>query len=232
MQNFYPAKTNVGITPLVSQDARLGQVKIFDKTIMTPIAVSESGYIAIYQAGGRKALPTFLIPKFEEVPEMLNVIHINEVIGVDLLIDNKSGLGAAILGGLIGGAGGMIAGQAISRSKVKSIDLQIKTNDFNNPQILVPIFRAETFGSVMGGSFSYVGAIGRAFTRATPQQREAEILELMSQLDNIRNAHSNGQSTGAMVSDADELAKYKKLLDDGVITQDEFNAKKKQILGL
>lgn len=34
------------------------------------------------------------------------------------------------------------------------------------------------------------------------------------------------------VSEADELAKYKELLDKGVITQEEFDAKKKQILGL
>jgi hypothetical protein len=33
-------------------------------------------------------------------------------------------------------------------------------------------------------------------------------------------------------SDADELLKFKQLLDAGVITQDEFNTKKKQILGL
>ena len=33
-------------------------------------------------------------------------------------------------------------------------------------------------------------------------------------------------------SDADELAKFKKLLDDGVITQEEFDAKKKKILDL
>ncbi len=33
-------------------------------------------------------------------------------------------------------------------------------------------------------------------------------------------------------SNADELKKYKELLDDGVITQDEFDAKKKQLLGL
>ncbi|MBQ9207030.1 MAG: SHOCT domain-containing protein [Treponema sp.] len=31
---------------------------------------------------------------------------------------------------------------------------------------------------------------------------------------------------------ADELLKWKKLLDVGAITQDEFNAKKKQLLGL
>lgn len=33
-------------------------------------------------------------------------------------------------------------------------------------------------------------------------------------------------------SDADELKKYKDLLDNGVITQEEFDAKKKQLLGL
>ena len=33
-------------------------------------------------------------------------------------------------------------------------------------------------------------------------------------------------------SNADELKKYKELLDSGIITQEEFNAKKKQLLGL
>ena len=34
------------------------------------------------------------------------------------------------------------------------------------------------------------------------------------------------------VSGADEITKYKKLYDDGVITQEEFEAKKEQLLGL
>ena len=33
-------------------------------------------------------------------------------------------------------------------------------------------------------------------------------------------------------SNADELKKFKELLDDGIITQEEFDAKKKQLLGL
>ena len=36
----------------------------------------------------------------------------------------------------------------------------------------------------------------------------------------------------AAVSSADELKKYKDLLDSGAITQEEFDAKKKQLLGL
>ena len=31
---------------------------------------------------------------------------------------------------------------------------------------------------------------------------------------------------------ADEIAKFKALLDEGAITQEEFDAKKKQLLGL
>lgn len=35
-----------------------------------------------------------------------------------------------------------------------------------------------------------------------------------------------------VISSADEILKFKKLLDDGIITQEEFEAKKKQLLGL
>ncbi len=34
------------------------------------------------------------------------------------------------------------------------------------------------------------------------------------------------------VSQADELKKFKDLLDNGIITQEEFDQKKKQLLGL
>ena len=40
------------------------------------------------------------------------------------------------------------------------------------------------------------------------------------------------QANPAMQSDAEELKKFKELLDSGVITQEEFDAKKKQLLGL
>lgn len=37
---------------------------------------------------------------------------------------------------------------------------------------------------------------------------------------------------GAQISVADEISKLKRLLDDGVLTQAEFDGKKKQLLGL
>ncbi|WP_125589683.1 SHOCT domain-containing protein [Companilactobacillus jidongensis] len=47
-------------------------------------------------------------------------------------------------------------------------------------------------------------------------------------------AYNNSQNTANVTTDAslEELDKLKKLLDDGTITQEEFDAKKKQLLGL
>lgn len=52
-------------------------------------------------------------------------------------------------------------------------------------------------------------------------------------LENKRNHKSSGDTTVInQVSAADEVLKLKQLLDAGVLTQDEFDTKKKQLLGL
>ena len=57
------------------------------------------------------------------------------------------------------------------------------------------------------------------------------IVKLLSNRQNKNGAASN-QVVLYNQSTADELKKYKELLDSGVITQEEFDAKKKQLLGL
>lgn len=52
--------------------------------------------------------------------------------------------------------------------------------------------------------------------------------KLLTQFTNKKETNVNNDT----VSNADELLKYKELLDTGVITQEEFDAKKKQLLGL
>lgn len=49
-------------------------------------------------------------------------------------------------------------------------------------------------------------------------------------MEQARNVQSGGGTN--QLSGADEILKYKKLLDAGVISQSEFEAKKKQLLGL
>ena len=53
-------------------------------------------------------------------------------------------------------------------------------------------------------------------------------------ISNLLIEHQNKSTVtlAAPVSNADELKKFKELLDEGVITQAEFDAKEKQLLGL
>ncbi len=70
----------------------------------------------------------------------------------------------------------------------------------------------------------------RAFNKNVPSESE-ELYNIL--LEQIQKAKStNNLSNNNFQSGADEILKYKSLLDSGIITQDEFNAKKKQILGL
>ncbi len=65
-------------------------------------------------------------------------------------------------------------------------------------------------------------------------QNKTEIHRAISDLLMERQQKPAAQAAAPQiaVSDADELRKYKDLLDSGVITQEEFDAKKKQLLGL
>ena len=79
------------------------------------------------------------------------------------------------------------------------------------------------FGKVVisNGSNSY------KITQLTSGDAKKLVQSVQEQAD--KKTFSNSQT---VYSSADEIAKFKKLLDDGVITQEEFDAKKKQLLGL
>lgn len=65
----------------------------------------------------------------------------------------------------------------------------------------------------------------------TDKEKVVEVFNRVSSaIDNVKNAKNAPASAG--VSTADELKKFKELLDVGAITQTEFDAKKKQLLGL
>lgn len=61
-----------------------------------------------------------------------------------------------------------------------------------------------------------------------------EICEMLaSKLKNEMEKRKRSEKpTVAALSPADEIKKFKDLLDQGIITQEEFDAKKKQLLGL
>jgi hypothetical protein len=94
--------------------------------------------------------------------------------------------------------------------------------------------------SALGGSRIDMYAQGAMADRAKnavidysrcPNCNSTDIKELSEEeFKALQTAKTN--SSAPAVSAADELKKFKELLDAGVITQEEFDAKKKQLLGL
>ncbi|MEH6940760.1 PH domain-containing protein [Bacillus sp. JJ722] len=88
------------------------------------------------------------------------------------------------------------------------------------------------------------GLVFGVLTIDTPQEKFNIALDKVSAasinnnihqvLDELKNSSSEPQLqvVQATTSAADELKKFKELLDMGVLTEEEFNAKKKQLLGL
>ena len=73
-----------------------------------------------------------------------------------------------------------------------------------------------------------------SFTFDTTVQSNEKMIEVADYIRGRVEAAKNGggQTIVQGVSAADELRKFKELLDMGVLTQEEFDAKKKQLLGL
>ncbi len=59
-----------------------------------------------------------------------------------------------------------------------------------------------------------------------------EMLDILREKKILNKLNKEKTSENTSVSAADEIKKYKDLLDSGIITQEEFDAKKKELLGL
>lgn len=83
-------------------------------------------------------------------------------------------------------------------------------------------------GALMG--IICVDSLKETFNVCVDKNQAKNILSNIQQaLDSVKLTTSTPASS---VSNADEILKYKSLLDSGIITQEEFYAKKKQLLGL
>lgn len=86
-------------------------------------------------------------------------------------------------------------------------------------------------GGVSSSSSQYSGENSIQFS-GKERNAEAEIIVnyIRQKIEETKSAPSGG--VVQQVSSAEELKKFKELLDIGIITQEEFDAKKKQILGI
>ena len=69
-------------------------------------------------------------------------------------------------------------------------------------------------------------------TPETPQKVAEAINNALLDLNNNQEAEKSNEKSDGEPDKGEELRKFKKMLDEGLITQDEYDAKKKELLGL
>lgn len=98
--------------------------------------------------------------------------------------------------------------------------------------VLDGYIQIETASGNMTSSSSQYGGENSIQFSGKQRNEEAEIIVayIKRRIEEMKNAPAS--ATVQQLSPADELKKYKELLDMGAITQEEFDEKKKQLFGL
>ncbi|MCL2765606.1 MAG: SHOCT domain-containing protein [Treponema sp.] len=94
---------------------------------------------------------------------------------------------------------------------------------------IIPLDRVTSVAS-KGGVFGSLQIAEGTVVHVLENISPANASNAVSAFNKAKMAQPKPQHS--QVSEADELIKFKKLLDDGVLTQEEFDKKKAQILGL
>ena len=156
------------------------------------------------------------------------IYSFDDIIAFELLEDGnsitKGGMGRAIAGGLLFGGVGAIVGGSTGKRKTKStctkLQIKITVNNMNTPAVYINLIAGET----KTDSFIYK-------TAYTSAQNILSVLQVICE-NKKSTCETAPESVATPSSAVDEIMKYKTLLDQGIITQEEFDAKKKQLLGL
>jgi len=134
----------------------------------------------------------------------------------------KGGIGKAVAGGILFGGVGAIVGGSTGKKKsssmVQKLELIVRINDLSAPTIQIPLINTPTKRKSMTYSLMYKLA--------------QDAISVLNIVTNSNSTQEKEDDSTKALSVPDELRKFKSLLDDGIITQEEFDAKKKQLLGL
>lgn len=154
-----------------------------------------------------------------------SVIPYDDILSYELLEDGGSlvqgGIGRAVAGGLLfGGAGAIIGAATANKSNVCS-SLEIKLTLKDNAELT--------------HFLSFVNGAPLRKDEITYKQLIKEAQNICAKLENIFEERPDNQAVAAERSTIDpieELRRYKALVDEGVITQEDFEKKKKKILDI
>lgn len=149
-----------------------------------------------------------------------DVFNYNEIISFTPIFEGGKkrkhhGITRAVVGGVLAGPVGALVGAGTGGKDfdtVSSLGFMIHLTDNRSEKYM--LLTSETkIKSIVGGQYM------------------DDYNKISAKLDQILAA-KEPQASNSSRSDADELRKFKGLLDDGIISQAEFDEKKKELLGL
>ena len=150
------------------------------------------------------------------------VYNYDEITGFELLEDgdtlSEGGIGRALVGGALFGGTGAVVGGITGKRKNKgictSLRIKVTLNNMDDSVVYIDLLKTKTpkNGSIYKMHMNYAQ-------------------EILSVFDLITKKHSPIESSET-TSSADDILKFKKLLDADAITQEEYDTKKKELLRL
>ena len=179
--------------------------------------IEESGYKVTDELGDLKVdNSVWWVKNYFGEPKIHNF---NEVIDYELVVNDNTvkGKGAfsrAVAGGLLFGGVGAVAGASTAKrvTVITALYINVYLKD----------------GTLERINFINTATKADSFTYNTMKDCAEKASALFTAM--IADNESKNASPASAISAADEIAKYKKLLDDGAITEEEYNAKKKQLM--
>lgn len=121
---------------------------------------------------------------------------------------------------------GLAGGKTIPMSAIQSVQFK-KAGSWTNGFIQFGIMGGR---EVQGGLFNAANDENSVMFTSDLNDKALQIKEYIESL--ILSRLNGSQTIVKQTSAADEILKYKNLCDQGIITQQEFEAKKKELLGL
>ena len=181
-------------------------------------------YLYLDENKKKICIPTGMIKKKVDLTRVYNY---SDILNYELLEDgnsvSKGGVGRALVGGaLFGGVGAIVGGSTGHKQKQTCTKLQIKItlNNIDHPTEYINFIIAE----IRKDNLIYKNAYSSA-------QKVLSALDIICN-SNSKEENRNTEKTKNSKSAPEQIKEYKELLDSGAITEEEYEAKKKQILDI
>ncbi len=155
----------------------------------------------------------------------INYVEFNKIIDCEILEDNttimKGGIGRALVGGVLAGGVGAIVGAGTRGLSdiVKNLAIRIITNDISNPMVMITLINSDT---KRDGLF-YKNCM------ASAQEIYSTIVSVLNSGKTSKQTLSESIDSESVSDQIRELAKLK---GEGLLTEEEFNKKKKALLNI